>query len=870
MPLPPFARLYLGVPKNADAPIEEFFQRSKEFLCLPASSLPSPPNIPGMTHYMRGDWGSVDLVGARVAQLKAAMEIDVDPAEIQNGGAPLTHVAMVDSVAEDTPILVREPGSKFIDYVEAQETVPKSVRSGAASIKQYDHCRYEVLTHKGWQIPNAVMRHEVRKPLLTVVDSEGGRVRVTEDHSLMSSGVEIAGRDLKMGELNGSPGTILDHEVGIHGPQLPTVLPELAEAWGFFAAEGTANTYNSMYSWRITNTNRALLEKYQRVFGIVHTRPLSMSISVADDSGRDQNPIYYIDATKPKDLSILYRQLFYTYSGKKKIPREVLNGTREIMEAFLRGYEAGDGHVVRVSEDGREVQAFCTNSYTLAAGLTYLYAAVGRKIGCHPVRRDKTHIVGCFETLGDFKKRSGVKDIYRDESFDGTVYDFNTDAGTFVGGVGNIVLHNSDMTFGPDSILRLMSHDLDVVGGLCFSRHPPYMPVIARVQPPELGLGPKAIGWLYDYPENRVIEVDRTGAAFLLLKMGVLRTLVKKYGSPAAVWAHDPDETEDMAFCRRLQECGFKIHVDTGCKIGHIGKVIVDDAFARINGKRLQAWASPHERMPIAGSEKPVASIVIPTYNQKPKYLKAAVYSALSQTAPVEVIVVDDGSTVPVVQSDGQYELVGRPTAALLGCPHPAEPALKMPPGVRVVHHETNQGIAAALNTGIKAMRTDWFAWLSSDDYFTPDKIESQITELRQRGALAGCHNYEILGDDQNPFTSMPILLAQFPDRVSAQRELLKQCCINGSTVMLHKSVFEKVGVFDSSYGYSQDYELWNRIAQHFDWNVTQKSLGSKRNDGNLTKTLLAEGGPRLAEWQACDARIKTQYALKTCPHCGK
>jgi glycosyltransferase involved in cell wall biosynthesis len=93
---------------------------------------------------------------------------------------------------------------------------------------------------------------------------------------------------------------------------------------------------------------------------------------------------------------------------------------------------------------------------------------------------------------------------------------------------------------------------------------------------------------------------------------------------------------------------------------------------------------------------------VIPTYNRA-EFLPEAIASILSQTRPVdEIIVIDDGS------SDD------------------TEAVLARYPEVRLIRQE-NQGAAAARNRGIEAARSEWIAFLDSDDLWRPNKIEEQL-----------------------------------------------------------------------------------------------------------------------------------------------
>lgn len=95
-----------------------------------------------------------------------------------------------------------------------------------------------------------------------------------------------------------------------------------------------------------------------------------------------------------------------------------------------------------------------------------------------------------------------------------------------------------------------------------------------------------------------------------------------------------------------------------------------------------------------------VASIIIPTY-QHAKYLSDAIESALAQTVPCEVIVVDDGST------DN--------TAAVLACF-----------GVKTIRQD-HAGPSKARNAGIEAATGEFIMFLDADDVIAPTKIEKQL-----------------------------------------------------------------------------------------------------------------------------------------------
>jgi succinoglycan biosynthesis protein ExoO len=111
-------------------------------------------------------------------------------------------------------------------------------------------------------------------------------------------------------------------------------------------------------------------------------------------------------------------------------------------------------------------------------------------------------------------------------------------------------------------------------------------------------------------------------------------------------------------------------------------------------------------------------SVVIPLYNKAP-HVAAAVESALGQSwSPLEVIVVDDGST------DGGADLLRSIT----------DPRLRLlnraPPG---------PGGYAARNLGIEHARGEWVAFLDADDLWLPDHLRGLATAIEASGPCVAC-----------------------------------------------------------------------------------------------------------------------------------
>lgn len=110
-------------------------------------------------------------------------------------------------------------------------------------------------------------------------------------------------------------------------------------------------------------------------------------------------------------------------------------------------------------------------------------------------------------------------------------------------------------------------------------------------------------------------------------------------------------------------------------------------------------------------------SVIIPTYNRREKVARA-IRSVLSQdlSSAVNIIVVDDGSSDGTLESLAQLAADGR---------------------VRIIRHEQNRGVCAAKNTGMRAVDTEWFTILDSDDEIVPHALQRMLSIAEKHGASA-------------------------------------------------------------------------------------------------------------------------------------
>ncbi len=194
----------------------------------------------------------------------------------------------------------------------------------------------------------------------------------------------------------------------------------------------------------------------------------------------------------------------------------------------------------------------------------------------------------------------------------------------------------------------------------------------------------------------------------------------------------------------------------------------------------------------------PLVSVVVPTFNGE-RFLGDTLRSVLAQTHPaVEIITVDDGST------DGSAALV----AAV------APRALRLSQG--------NAGVSAARNRGLAAARGRYVIFLDQDDIWHPQQLERQVAWLEQHpecgvAVVPYSHWYPAEGGYAAPETLWPpdpglVTDPHFTGWVYHQ--FLWDIWALTSGTLMRREVVAGVGGFDVSLPYSEDWDLWLRLAQ--------------------------------------------------------
>lgn len=185
----------------------------------------------------------------------------------------------------------------------------------------------------------------------------------------------------------------------------------------------------------------------------------------------------------------------------------------------------------------------------------------------------------------------------------------------------------------------------------------------------------------------------------------------------------------------------------------------------------------------------PLVSVIIPTFNRA-RFIAQAVESVLLQSySDLELLVVDDGST-------DQTQVALQPYAGHIR-----------------YFRQDNSGVSAARNHGIRESSGELIAFLDSDDRWHKDKLKYQVELFKTHPNTAVCYTDEIwirggrLVNAKNKHAKYSGCIFE---------NVLPLCIISPSAVMLRRSVFLNVGLFDESLPVCEDYDMWLRVALRY------------------------------------------------------
>jgi len=215
---------------------------------------------------------------------------------------------------------------------------------------------------------------------------------------------------------------------------------------------------------------------------------------------------------------------------------------------------------------------------------------------------------------------------------------------------------------------------------------------------------------------------------------------------------------------------------------------------------------------------KPKISVVMPSYG-KADFIGEAIESVLGQTFDdLELIVVDDCS------ADGSLGI--------------AEAYAKRDPRVRVILKPSRTGVSNAKNVGIKSAQGEAITILDADDVYSPDNLQKLWARMKLETVPT-----IVYSDHRKIDAEGNVLLRTKPPHACTIGWIIGDLLTRGfghvTTTLIPMVCFDKVGLFDESLKWSEDYDLALRFAREFPFTFVPEQLyGHRVYPGNMRNAI--------------------------------
>jgi len=229
-------------------------------------------------------------------------------------------------------------------------------------------------------------------------------------------------------------------------------------------------------------------------------------------------------------------------------------------------------------------------------------------------------------------------------------------------------------------------------------------------------------------------------------------------------------------------------------------------------------------------------TVAIPSYNHA-TFVERTLRSVLGQTVrPETLIVIDDGS------NDESVKIIG---SALEQCPF----------NYRFIHRE-NRGLCATLNEALALATSEYFAYISSDDVWLPEFLESRAKHLAGRPSAVLAYGHSYLIDEQDRIFDSTANWGSYSDG-EATSMLLRPAIPASASVLYRRDVLKRYGWNESAK--LEDYDLYLRLSRAGDFALDDQVLSAWRIHGSNTSSDF----PRMVEeWLAAQRRLANDIGL--------
>ena len=216
-------------------------------------------------------------------------------------------------------------------------------------------------------------------------------------------------------------------------------------------------------------------------------------------------------------------------------------------------------------------------------------------------------------------------------------------------------------------------------------------------------------------------------------------------------------------------------------------------------------------------------SVIMPAYNSE-KYVEDAINSVQKQTfQDWELILIDDGST------DGTADIVKK---------------MQVTDNRIVYIYQQNKRLGAARNTGFRAAKGDWIAFLDSDDLWTDDKLEKQLEISKQHPEVdvIFTDGYIFFSHEPEKLLPYPTIAGKFQPNEMYKLEFSANH-IPVLSVMAKKELINNIGFQEERnfFGGCEDWDFWLRMAQAgaVFYGMPEKLFYYRRHESNMSSNIV-------------------------------
>ena len=179
---------------------------------------------------------------------------------------------------------------------------------------------------------------------------------------------------------------------------------------------------------------------------------------------------------------------------------------------------------------------------------------------------------------------------------------------------------------------------------------------------------------------------------------------------------------------------------------------------------------------------KPLVTVAVPSFNQA-SYLEQALDSLFAQELPLEIFVMDGGST------DGSVDILQRHASRFAGW-----------------RSRKDEGQSSAINEGIALGNAPFVTWLNSDDLLLANGLGKLIDALESAPDAPAAYGRAWNQDDISGLRS-PVWVEPFE-----LRRLARRCIVAQPAALIRRAAWERVQGLDTSLRMAMDYDLWWRL----------------------------------------------------------